>query len=169
MHDGNGLISGSWGHIDDQIVEVSPVYVLEELPDGSHLDRASPDDRCVLAGQEECHGHDLHGWRDDDGDELPVVVDHDLFILDSEHLGDVGSGDVDIHESDLESLLCHGDSEVGRYGTLSDSSLSAEDDDYVLDLSKTFLELEVSFIDHWFGHGGVISNRCYNYYCVHGF
>lgn len=32
----------------------------------------------------------------------------------------------------------------------------------MFDLSKTFLELEVAFVDHWFCHGCGNVNRCYN-------
>ena len=81
LDDGECFISGSRGHIDDEIIQRAPVDVLDELLHGAGPDGTPPGEGGVLAGQEEGHGDQLEGRGYVHGDEETVVVYAQLPLL----------------------------------------------------------------------------------------
>ena len=56
LADRQRLVAGARRRVDDQVVQVPPDDVLEELLDHAHFQRAAPDDGIILGGQEEADG-----------------------------------------------------------------------------------------------------------------
>ena len=65
LHDGDVLVRRARRRVHQQIVELAPLDVGQELLDQPVLTRPAPDDGAVLVGQHEADGHDA---------ELDVVV-----------------------------------------------------------------------------------------------
>ena len=90
--------------VDDEIVEVAPFHVPDELLNGSELDRTSPYDRCILVLEQECHGDDLHTLMSDGGMDS-AGLDVQSLACEPHHLRDIGAGDVDVEQTDLGTCL----------------------------------------------------------------
>ena len=71
LANGQRLVSGPRGRVDDQDIQFSPGDVRKELPDDVHFHRSPPDDGIVLAFKEKAERHDLE----------PVPVDGDKPVL----------------------------------------------------------------------------------------
>ena len=64
-------VTGTRRHVDQQVVEVAPVDVLEELLDGTVEDQAAPHDGAVLVGKESHRQHPEDAVTD-----APLQGDH---------------------------------------------------------------------------------------------
>ncbi len=52
-------VAGAGGHVDEQVVEVAPAHVDEELLERLGEDEPAPHERGVLVVDEQAHAHDL--------------------------------------------------------------------------------------------------------------
>ncbi|CAN4012882.1 signal peptidase I, partial [Dysosmobacter welbionis] len=107
---GNGLehteghIAGSRRHIHEQVVAV-PQHVSPELLDHAGDDRAPPDDRVRLVGQQQVGAHHLNAGFGHHGIQARLAACG--LAVDAEGLGDGGTGDVGIQNADLMAPAAH--------------------------------------------------------------
>ena len=96
--DRKSLIAGSRRQIDNEVIQLAPVDILEELPDCRILHRTSPDNRACLVGEQERHRNHAEIAHDHNGVNLLAVHRCQLLILDAQHLGNIRT--VNIHIGD---------------------------------------------------------------------
>ena len=127
---GHGGVAGAGRQVDDEVVELAPGHVAEELLDAAADHRPAPDDG--RAGRE----------QEADRDELDAVALDGVQALlavgleaggQAEHGGQVGAGDVGVEQADGGAALGEGDGEVGGDGGLADAALVRGDGDDVAD------------------------------------
>ena len=134
---GNGLehaeghVAGSRRHIHEQIVAV-PQHVGPELLDHAGDDRAPPDDRVRLVGQQQVGAHHLDAGLGDHGIQARLAA-HGLAV-DTEGLGDGGTGDVGIQNADLMAPAAHGDRQLAGDHGLADAALAGHDAEHLADV-----------------------------------
>ena len=127
--------------IDDEIVQLAPVYLAQELLDECYVSRvegkstvllgSSPDHRIVRIFQQETNTHHrqivVHINR------IPATVAlMNLPANNSHHTRDTGTTDIDVENTHLEPLRCKPKSQLGRNRTFPHPSLSGKDHDNVL-------------------------------------
>lgn len=127
------LVTGAGGGVDDEVIQLAPLDVLEELLDQAVLLGAAPDDGVVAVGKHELDAHDCQVFRNPNG--TPAGVAHVYrLLLDTHHLGDAGPADVRVHDADLGfGVGGEGVGEHGGEGGFADSALAAQNEDLVLD------------------------------------
>ena len=124
--------------VDDEVVEIAPVDVAQELLDRAADERAAPDDRLALR-DEELDRDALHAVALERRD---LVVRAGLRLaLDAEHHRDVRAGDVGVEQADRGAGLGERDREVDADGALADAALAGPDRDDVLDVRQELLGL----------------------------
>ena len=126
-------VASARGHVDQQVVELSPLHVAQELLDGLGEHQAAPHQRRVFA-DEESRGDDLQpAWpddqlvRSDQRSAVVVVLDRLEPLAHAEQAGDREAPDVGVEHADRASLSSEGDGEVDRDGALADATLAAGD------------------------------------------
>lgn len=93
------LVAGARRGVDEEVVEVAPFDVFEELLDQPVFLRAPPDHGVVPVRQHELYAHHAEVVGDPDG--APSgVADVDGFRLDAHHFGDARPADVRVHDPD---------------------------------------------------------------------
>ena len=125
-------VTGAGRGIEDEIVEVSPVGIGNELLEGIGGHSASPEGGGIGI-DEEADGEHLHAVFLDGGNEI-AAIDMDGIgtgIFDLQHLGNGGSEDIGIEEAYLITETGQGDGEIHGDGALADSTLSAAHGDDV--------------------------------------
>ena len=120
-------------HVDEQVVEVAPPHVAQELLDGLGEHQAAPHQRRVLA-DEEAGGDDLQAAGTDGELVRPDEPTAGLVVLDrlesfghAEQAGDREAPDVGVEDADGATLARQGDGEVDGDGALADAALAAGD------------------------------------------
>ena len=124
-------------HVDEQVVEVAPPDVDEELLERLREDQAAPHQRGVLVVDEQPHAHDANE---------PAAGDLDLLREDlagavgqlragqarlhTEHAGDREAPDVGVEHPDRQSACRDCRREVGGDRRLADAALPAADRDH---------------------------------------
>lgn len=99
LEHGQQHIAGSRGHVDEHIIDVSPVHFIEELPNRIGDNRSAPCDGHIFFGQ--------HQVRADDFDAALRLGGHDAVgigrkgICYPEGFGNGGAGHVGIQDSDF--------------------------------------------------------------------
>ena len=122
-------VAGARRHVDDQVVEILPGDLAEELLDRAVQHRSAPDDRRIVVGQE-AHRHDLHAvllGRDD-----LLAVGRRAACLQAEHDRHVRPVDVAVENADAAAALRQRQREVHRDRRLADAALARADGDDVL-------------------------------------
>ena len=120
-------VAGTGGHVDDEVVELAPADVGEELLEGLGEHQAPPHERLGLVVDQEAHAHDL---------ELPVadgdVVGTDLASVgrtqaagDAEHAGDAEAPDVGVQHAHAQAPRRHRRGQVDRDARLAHPALAA--------------------------------------------
>jgi hypothetical protein len=115
-------VPGAWGQVDDQVVQLAPVDVGEELVDRLVQHGPAPDDGGVLLDKE-ADRHDLDravGQRRHDG---ALAGDHRA-LVDAEHAWDRIAPNVGIEDPDVLALLPQGGGQVGTQRRLADTALA---------------------------------------------
>ena len=114
--------------VDDQVVEIVPAHVVEELADHAVQHRPAPDDRRVVRRQE-AHRHHLQVvlLRRDDllavGAELALQAEHDRHV---------GAVDVGVDDAHAAARARQREREVHGHGGLAHATLAGADRDEVL-------------------------------------
>ncbi|TMF57863.1 MAG: iron-sulfur cluster assembly protein, partial [Chloroflexi bacterium] len=98
-------VAGSWRQVDDQVVELAPVDVEQELADGPGQHRPAPDGRLVRF-YEEAQGDHLDPIALDGNDLL--VLRHRLLVLGPEQDRDVRAVDVRVQDPGASPELNRG-------------------------------------------------------------
>ena len=117
-------VTGARGHVDEEVVEIPPADVFEELLDGAVQDEAAPHDGGFLVG-EEPHGHHLEEARTH-----LLLEGHDLLALGGElalhpeEAGDREPPDIGVEKPDHEAPPRQGDRQVDRDRGLPDPTLA---------------------------------------------
>ena len=113
-------IRGSRRQVNDEIVEVAPLHVAQELLNRATDKGAAPNDRLTL-GDEELNGDDLDAVA---LDRLDLAARARLRGADRpHHLGNVRPGDVSVEKADTGAALGQGHGQVHRDGALADAAL----------------------------------------------
>ncbi len=122
-------VPGPRRHVDQQVVELSPPDVGEELLDGLGEDQPTPHECGRLVLDEEAHRDDLERTAAFDlasvRDDLAVLARESA--VDTEHPGDAEAPDVRVEHSDREPASREGRREVHRHRALADAALAARD------------------------------------------
>ena len=124
-------VAGAGRQVDDQVVEVLPVGLAQQLLQRLRGHRAAPDHGLVLVDQE-ADRHHLHA----------VVLQrlHGLAVLalgparDAQHHRQAGAVDVGIEQADAGALGRQRERQVGGGGALADAALARGHGDDVLDV-----------------------------------
>ena len=117
-------IRGSRRQVNDEIVEVAPLHVAQELLNRTTDKGAAPNDRLAL-GDEELNGDDLDAVA---LDRLDLAARARLRGAGRpHHLGNVRPGDVSVEKADTGAALGQGHGQVHRDGALADAALPGGD------------------------------------------
>ena len=122
-------IRGSGRQVHDQVVEITPFHVPQELLYGAAHQRPPPHHRLAL-GQEELDRDHLDAVGLDRGD-LPVCAGHRL-TLGPDHHRNVGPGDVGVEQPDRGAGLSQSHGQVHAHRRLADPTLAGRHRDDVL-------------------------------------
>ena len=134
--EGDGLdngeldIAGAGGEVEDEVVEVVPGDLAEELLGVAGGDGAADNDGGVVA-EKEAHGDELEAVVFDGHDLLGVVL-HGV-LAGAHHEGDGGAVEVAVAEADAGTGLGEGDGEVGGDGAFADAAFAGGDGDDFFD------------------------------------
>lgn len=134
LGEGDVLVRGAGGCVDEEVVDVGPQHVLEELPDHGRLLGPAPDDGVAARGEEKAEGHGMQaagaagrgGRLDEDGRPAAGDLGH-LGGLDGEHARDGRAGQVDVEDADRVAGEGEGEGELRGNGGLSDAAFAGED------------------------------------------
>ena len=120
-------VAGARGQVDQQVVEVAPVGVLEELLHGPVEHEAPPHDRLLLVG-EEPHGQDPQRARADPALERDHLPGPGLDVtLHAQETGHGETPDVGIEHADHVTACGQRDGQVHRDRGLADAALARGD------------------------------------------
>lgn len=145
-----GLLT--WRGIDDEVIELAPPHLAQELLDHSILLRAPPHDALPRIGQEEAYAHarehpaadlalllaeDLGAAVQVDGHPAALALVHVLAVK-SEHPGERRTGQVDVEQANAGLGVAgqERERELDGDGRLADPALAREDEEDVLDLAQ---------------------------------
>ena len=131
---------GSAGRrVEDEVVQLAPVGVGNELLQRVRGHAAAPQGGCVGV-DEEADGEYLHSVFIGRDEELPPVAlfGEDAFRLQVEHFGNGRAEDVGIEQSDLVAELGQGYRQVGGHGALAHAAFAGTDGNDVLHLRQHF-------------------------------
>ena len=124
-------VAGARRQVDEQVVQLAPLDVLEELGEGLVEHRPAPDDGGVLV-EEEADRHDLDAVGLG-GTILRSAVDGRALGAEAEHARDGVAPHVRVEHADALALAGQRGGEVGGDGRLADAALAGADADDVLD------------------------------------
>ena len=123
-------VAGAGRHVDEEVVELAPADVLQELLDGAVQDEAPPHDGRVLVGQKS-HGDDLHQARAHgqlEGDDL-LGLGLQL-ALHAEQPGDGEAPDVGVEDAHGQAPAGQGHCQVDGDRGLAHPALARGDRQY---------------------------------------
>src|SRR5579859_1838318 len=129
LADGERGVTRSRRQVDDEVVELAPLDVAQELLDRRVDERPPPDDRRV-AGQEVLDAHHRDAMADDRVD-APAGAG-DVGAAGTHHERDVRSGDVGVEQANPGTIAGQADREVDGDRGLADASLARCHRDRVL-------------------------------------
>ena len=131
-------IGGAGRQVDDEVVELAPFDVAQELLDGAADERAPPHDGLALRDEE----------LDRDRLDAVALERRDLVVgaglglaFDAHHQRDVRAGDVAVEQADAGARLGEGHGQVDADRALADAALAGRDGDDVLDARHELLGL----------------------------
>ena len=142
-------VAGAGRHVDDEVIEVTPVGVLQQLLQRLRHHRAAPDHRRVDVDQKA----DRHRLQPVRFERLQRLAVPGLGTArDAEHHRLRRSVDVGIEHADLRALRGERQREIDGGGRLADTTLAARDRDDVLDagheLDATLHRMRRDFLRH---------------------
>ena len=124
-------VTGSRRHIDDHVVDILPNNVSPELFYRAGDHRTSPDDRIIGILQKKVDGHGLDAGLTLDREDLGICANG--MLCDAECLWNGWTGHIGIHNGCAMSLSLQVDGKHGRDHGLSDTALTADNADYLVD------------------------------------
>ena len=141
--DGEGLQKGqmnvgsAWRSVEDEIVELAPVGISNELFQGIGSHSTSPKRSC-FGRYEETNGEQLDTIGLDGFDELTSVYLNSIRtgILHVEHLGHGRTKDIGIKQTNLVAQASKGDGQIGRNSALAHATFSRADSNNILHLRQ---------------------------------
>ena len=120
-------VAGPRREVDEEVVEVAPVGVLQELLHGPGQDEPAPHDRLLLVGQEP-HRQHPHGARPDGALERDHLPRPGLDVaLHAQQAGDGEAPDVGVEDPDGQAPGGQGHGQVDRDRRLADAALARRD------------------------------------------
>ena len=134
-----GHVTGSGRHIHEQVVAV-PQHVGPELLHHAGDDRAPPDDRVRLIGQQQVGAHHLDAGFGGHGIQARLAA-HGLAV-DAEGLGDGGAGDVGVQDAHLVAPPAHGDRQLAGDHGLAHAALAGHDAEHFADVGLGMVLLQ---------------------------
>lgn len=149
LHDGQRHVAGSWWQVDDEIVEIAPADIGDELLHNAGDEGATPDDWVVVMRQKEIHAHER-----DAGfalDWLDAVFAHGWLMADAEELRNTWAGDVGVHEADFKAALSESHGQHGGEAGLANAAFAAHDYDDVFDIGMFLGFCQLLFLAAWAG------------------
>ena len=117
-----GYVAGSGRHIHEHIVHVLPQHVPPELLHHAADDGAAPDDGVSLVLQQQIYAHQLDAGAGDDGED--GILGGRGPAMDTEGLGDGGTGDVGVQHRHIVAPALHGDGQLAGDHGLADAALA---------------------------------------------
>ena len=149
LHDSQRHIAGSWWQVNDEIVEIAPANIGDELLYNAGDEGAAPNDRIVVVWQEEVHTHE--GDAGFALDRLDAVLTHCWLVADAEKLWNTWAGDVGVHEADFKAAFfqCHG--EHGGETGFPNAAFAAHDNDDVFDIGMFLGFRQLLLLTAWAG------------------
>ena len=130
LHDGQEHVGGSRRHVNQQVVDLFPVGVAEELLQKAGDNRAAPGDRCVFLIEHEIGGNGLDAAFGFEGQDA-VFVAHQA-ALKAECLGDGRAGDISVKDAHLVAALGQLGGKQAGDQRLANAALAGNDADDVL-------------------------------------
>ena len=126
------LVGRARWEIDDEVIEVAPLHVANELLNRPEFDGAAPHHGGVVVIKQESHRDDLHAEVALGGMDAPFF-DVEASTVKSHHFGHVWTGDVDVEDAHLVPLLSQGEGQSGGDGGLPNAAFPREHHDLVFD------------------------------------
>ena len=124
-------VAGARWHVDQQVVEIAPVDVLEEVLDGAVEHEPAPHQRVALVVDQQAHRHDLEATaphRLDLRGDLALAGRGALEAsLEAEHAGDREAPDVGVEHADREALRGQRGGQVDGDARLAHAALARRD------------------------------------------
>ena len=117
--------------VNHQVIEVTPVEILQKLLDSAVDHRSAPDDRLAFI-QEKANRDQLDAVAHDRLDRAIATGDLGLF-LDAHHQRHVRPVDVGVQQTDACARLRQGHGQVDAGGALADAAFARGDGDHILD------------------------------------
>ena len=130
-------VAGAGRQVDQEVVELAPGDVLEELRERLVEHRPAPHDGLVLL-DEEADRHDLQAVGVERED-LALAVDLRAVGAEAEHARDRVAPDVGVEDADALAVGGQRGREVDGQRGLADAALAGADADHVLDLGERAL------------------------------
>lgn len=131
LNKGNVLVAGSrWG-VNDEIIELAPVDVSEELLDESSFADSPPNNCVVFVFKHEAYAHDAKILLNVNG--APACVTHaDFLARNTEHMGCTGAADVYIEQTDIEGMVeTEAEAELGGDRAFANTTLARKNEELV--------------------------------------
>ena len=135
-------VAGPRRRIEDEIVQLAPVGIGDELFQG-RASHAAPPQGCGVGIHEETDAQQFHTVFLHRFYQVASVLLHGIgaHILHAKHLGHGRAEDVGIEQSHLIAQLCQGDGKIGRDGTLAHATLAGTYGNNVLNLGQHLAHL----------------------------
>jgi hypothetical protein len=151
----NVLVGGARGRVDEEVVELGPQDVGQELADHGRLLGPAPDDGIAAVGEDEAKGHAGEGADGDGiaggvgggvvaGGQRVRLVDRDgnpaaggladLLVLDAKEAGDRGPCQVNVEDTDAVALQRQAESELRRDARLADPAFARQHEHNLVDV-----------------------------------
>jgi hypothetical protein len=138
-------VAGAGRHVDDQVVEVAPVRLAQQLLQRLHGHRAAPDHRLVAIDQE-ADGHDLHTVVLERLHRRAVIAHRTR--IHAHHLRLAGAIDIGIEQADAGAFRGQRERQVHGGRALADAALAGGHGDDVLHVRHQRHALLHSVGDH---------------------
>jgi hypothetical protein len=138
--DGNALserqldIAGSGRHVDDQVVEIAPAGLRQQLVEGRRHHRPAPGHRLLLV-DEEADRHGLEAMRDERLEQLAVARLRPP-PREAQHARLARPVDVRVEQADLRALGGEREREIHGDGRLADAALAGSHGDQIIDAGQ---------------------------------
>ena len=118
----HGDVAGAGWQVEQQVVEISPVHVGQQLGEGAVEDRATPGDDIVLVGLHHADADrlDAHGGHRQE----QVVQRGGVGVTCTEHVGNRVAVDVGVQQTDRSAQSSQGQGQVDGHRRLADAALA---------------------------------------------
>ncbi len=123
LYQGELRVTRAWRHVDDQVIELTPHHVGQELANDFHHDWPAPD-RGLVPVDQQPETDDLEPVRFEGNHLLPLLIQFRRMMY-AQHARKVRPIDVGIHEADPSAIRRESDRQVNGHRRLPDPAFSA--------------------------------------------